>query len=215
MDDTIRDLLDSAAPERPALPAAARADAVRTRAHAVRRRNGLVLAAAVTAVVGIGVAVPVLTSGSDDDRSGGVASDPTPEVLAPPPCPAEPVVVDGGGSVAVPEGAFAVRACPAVWNGGGQPALSPPDDVLPTEPLVDGAAAFLAEVRGLPAYTLEEECAATMVQIQPWALVASYADGSSAVLAGTTRACAPVPVEGVDRSAAEILSLFTAAAGGS
>ena len=205
-DDRIKDLLDSTAPDRPDLPPAARTTAVRDRARAVSRRHRVAVAAAVVAVVGVGVGVPVLTSGGDDPSGTEVAGDPAPVVApepTPPPCPAEPVDVSAGVVVdALPDGAISVRACPTT----DQPALAPGD--LPTEPLVEGVDDFTAGVRDLPAYVLEEECAFTTMMAQPWALVVSYRDGTSAVLGSTMRSCATVPVESVDRSAQAVLDLF-------
>lgn len=214
-DPKLRELLDSAAPAQPDLTPAARTSAVTTRARAVRRRNGFVLAAAVAAVVGVGVAVPLVGSGGDDGGTP-VASDPPPPVeVVPPDCPAEAVDVTEGTTVdALPDGAVSVRACAADFDQQGAPAGTGRSVLdLPAEPVVEGADELLAAVRELPAYTLEEECAFTMMMAQPWALVVSYPDGTSATLGSTTRTCASVPVEGVDRSAEAILGLFTSAVG--
>lgn len=211
-DDDIKDLLGNTAPEQPDLPAGARADAVRSRARAVRRRNGLALAAAaVVAVVGIGGGIAAITSG-DDPSGTQVAADPTrSEAPAPEPpaCPTEPIDVGGSTGVeALPDGAISVRACPATFSGGaGLP--GGPDVTLPTEPLVQDADAFTSTVREMAPYEIDDECALIQIFPIPWAIVVSYPDGTSAILGTTSQLCDSVQVAGEGRGAEDVIAAFT------
>jgi hypothetical protein len=210
-DDQIRALLDSAAPEQPDVLPAARTTAVRRRAAAARRQR-LALAAVVVAVVGIGVGVPVLTSGDDPDRSSRTADDPAPPNGRAPACPTEVVDVSQGLEVdELPDGAVSARACRATFSASPDSAGAEAQ-TLPAGPVPD-VDAFVDAVRDLPASTLEPECASTTAEPVPWAIVISYPDGTSQTLGASSQVCATVDVAGVDRSADEIVGLWYQAAG--
>ncbi|MFB9314222.1 hypothetical protein [Nocardioides plantarum] len=193
-DDRLKELLDSTAPDRPDLPAAARTSAVRERAVVVRRRSRLVLAAAVVAVVGIGVGVSVLASGDDPDRGTEVADDPAPTTTpAPPPCPAEPPVLDETSTKAdFPDGATSLRLCPATFDTAGDLGKF----LLPTAPVTTGVDALVDRLAAQPEFAMDPECAAISLAPMPWTLVVAYPDGSTVSVGATMTRCASVTLDG-------------------
>lgn len=184
-DDDLRDLLDHAAPARPALDAGARSAAVATRARAVTRRNRLALAATVVAVVAAGVSVPLLTS-SDDGRTGSVpaASDgPSPVNAGVPACPADPLVtldlqLDGLDSPVT-----SVRSCPVA----DEPYVYPV--VLPTGVLTTGVDALVADLQALPAQSVASCTTFVRREERPWALQLALADGTTVTVGPTGNSC--------------------------
>lgn len=215
-DRTLKDLLDSTAPDRPDLPAAARTTAVRDRARVVRRRQGLVLAAAVVAVAGIGIGVPVLTSGDDPDGSTQVAGDPAageptgPAVVPPVECPADPPVIDETSAKAdFPDGATSLRLCPATFD----TAAGAVDFTLPTEPVTDDVDGLLDRVAAQPAYVFPTECMSMTLAPMPWTMVVGYPDGSTASVGSTLTGCASVTVDGQEVDVETTLTLLTDAVG--
>lgn len=211
-DDDIKDLLDSTAPAGPDLPAAARADAVRGRARAARRRNGLVLAAAVVAVVGIGAGIAVVGSGDEPGRSTEVAGDPS-EPAAPPvvECPAEPTVLDQEGKASTaefPDGASSLRLCPATFDS----QQGTIEFTLVQHPVTADVDALIDEIAAQPVFEFTTECAATSIMPMPWTMVVGYPDGSTVSVGNTSTACASITVDGREVDVDSTLGLVQEAA---
>ncbi len=204
----LTELLDSTAPDRPDLAPDARTSAVTARARTVtRRRRGLV-AAAVVAVVGAGVAVP-LTLGGDDDAGPGFADDPAVDAQ-PAPCPAEPVDVEGAPPATLPDGAASARLCPATWSQATEPSTL---EELPAAPLTGTALDdLLARLGDLPVRsTLPNRCASILIAPNPWALVISTDDGEATVIGSTVRLCGTVSIGGADHAVDDVLGAVVAA----
>ncbi|MEO9325582.1 hypothetical protein ABFT23_18975 [Nocardioides sp. C4-1] len=209
-DERLKELLDQTAPDRPDVAPDARVTAVADRARAVRRRQGIAVAAAVLAVVGAGVAVPLALSGGDDSSQQDVADDPAPEVAEPPACPAEPIDVTNGLAVKdLPDGAVSARLCPAAFR----TMQGDVDFTLPTEPVTDGVDELLARIRDTREMPLPAECASIMVAPMPWALVVSYPDGASRTVGSTMTTCATVDVGGRQVSVEDVIASVEDAVG--
>lgn len=202
----LRDLLEQAAPRDPDVTPGVRTTRVVRRARAARTRDRLLVGGAAAAMLAAAVAVPLSLRGGDE-----------PEVATPAPatepvvCPAEPIAVDTLPAPTEPVGAAAsARACPATFA-----TYTPmPRDDLPTDVLVDAdAEAFVADVLALPAYVLPDECAATMVMPEPWAIVVGNLDGSTVTIGSSVRLCGGVVVDGVERDPAAVIAAFETHAG--